>query len=243
MKIAFISDIHANFPALIEALETAKRLGAAETVIAGDFIGGGPHPVEVIRTLKRLNVKIITGNLEREVVELAAHKTGKKGSKKKKGKKANTIWTVRQLDEDDIEWLSGLPTSIGFRVEDVDVLVVHGSPESDQDNLYPSITPMALKSLTGGLQAHLLICGHTHIPFTKRLGHHYLINCGSVGRPVDGDTRGSFALVDFPGGGILKAKIIRFRYEMDSMLEDLTARGVPGVVPDEYRKGIKRKGA
>ena len=70
MKVAFLSDIHANFPALCAALAAAERAHAETIVVAGDMVGGGPHPVEVVRLLAQRRVPAIAGNLERELLSL-----------------------------------------------------------------------------------------------------------------------------------------------------------------------------
>ena len=80
MRVAFLSDIHANFPALCRALEWAQRNRADRVVCAGDIVGHGPHPTEVIRLLVEQNVEAILGNVDRKV--LALLKTPKKLTKR-----------------------------------------------------------------------------------------------------------------------------------------------------------------
>jgi len=72
VKVLFLSDVHANFPALWRALEAARRRGAERVVCAGDLIGFGPHPVEVLRLLRERGVLCIRGNMERKVLGLLA---------------------------------------------------------------------------------------------------------------------------------------------------------------------------
>jgi hypothetical protein len=80
------------------------------------------------------------------------------------------------------------------------------------------------------------------VPFVKSVAGVRVINCGAVGRPVDGDPRGSFALAEFAGGRVAAARIVRFAYPLDNLLADLDRAGLPFFDKDEYRRGVKRKG-
>jgi predicted phosphodiesterase len=121
------------------------------------------------------------------------------------------------------------------------MLAVHGSPRSDTDYIYPSLTAEALRQkLEGvGTQPALLACGHSHVPFAARVGGVSVVNCGSVGRPADGDPRGSFALADISDGNLPKINIVRFAYPMRELEQALLSRRVPGISMSEYEMGIK----
>jgi predicted phosphodiesterase len=107
MKVAFLSDIHANFPALSAALARIERLKVDTIIAAGDLIGRGPHPVEVIRSLKSQNIRAIRGNIENRLVEL--HSDRKKLAKFLKKKKSKLAWTGRQLTDTEWSYLERLP--------------------------------------------------------------------------------------------------------------------------------------
>jgi putative phosphoesterase len=240
MRIVFLSDIHGNFPALCRTLELARRSRADRVVCAGDIVGHGPHPTEVVRLLVEQRIESIRGNVDRKVLELLQ---APKKLKKRLGKRAHgpIAWAARILGDAERAWLGKLPKELRFRVGGADIWVVHGSPLSDTDYIYPSITAQALASKLGEVHPHVLVCGHSHIPFTKRVAAVRVVNCGSVGRPFDGDPRGALALCDFPGRGRVYCRIVRFAYPVESLISDLQARGVRGVAPQDYRTGIKTK--
>ena len=241
MRVAFISDIHGNFPALCRALESARRNRADRVICAGDIVGHGPHPTEVVRLLVEQKVEAILGNVDRKVVSLLQ---APKKLKKRLGKKAHApaAWAALALGAAERTWLEGLPKQMRFSAGGADVWVVHGSPLSDTDYIYSSITTRALAAKLGEDRPRVLVCGHTHIPFTKRIGGVRVINCGSVGRPYDGDPRGAFALCDFPGKGEVHCRIVRFAYPVESLIADLRARGAKGIEPQEYHTGSRAKG-
>jgi putative phosphoesterase len=240
MRIVFLSDLHANFPALCRALDWAQRQRADRVICAGDIVGDGPHPTEVIRLLAEQQIEAILGNADRKVLELL--ESPKKLERRlKKRAHAGSAWTALAMGERERAWLAGLPAERHLSVEGVDIRVVHGSPLSDTDYVFPSITPAALAAKLGDERPALLVCGHSHIPFTRRIADVRVVNCGSVGRPIDGDPRGSGALCELPGDGRLRCRIGRFAYPVESVITDLEARRARGPSPGEYRAGIKLK--
>ena len=246
MRIAFLSDIHANLPALEGALAVADELGAERVVVAGDLVGDGPHPVEVISALRARGAECIRGNVDRQVVEMArGEKKLRKTARAGKGQKSNRAWTALMLREADfaLEWLAALPPELRLPVGERGVLVVHGSPRGDTDYLYPSLTGAALATKLEplpGERPSVLVCGHSHVPFAREVDGVLVVNCGSVGRPADGDPRGTLAVLDPDDAGERRARLIRFTYPVETLISQIGAREVPGIDPEEYRLGIKR---
>jgi len=241
MKIAFFSDIHSNFPALCGAFASAERHKVSKIFCAGDVVGIGPHPIEVVRLLKERNVQTIRGNLDRKIVNLIKKEKGLKKLLKNK-KKASLAWTALQMGEEEKSWLLNLPPEINIQIEGVSFLIVHGSLLSDADYIYPSITSIGLSSKMKDKKTDVLVCGHSHIPFIKVVNNIRVINCGSVGKPIDGDPRGSYILVDISKSIPFHSEIIRFNYNTDNLVRDLEERKVPGISSDEFKLGVKVKG-
>jgi len=237
VRAAFLSDIHANLPALAAALSRARRAGARTVVVAGDLVGGGPHPVEVLRLLAESGASCVRGNMDRKV--LAAAEAGAKRPKKKGGTKADAAWTAKQLGPDERSFLAALPAGREMVLGGARVRVVHGSPQGDEDYLYPSLTEEALAKRLGEDRPAVLLCGHSHLPFVRRIGGVLVVNAGSVGRPIDGDPRGSFVLCDFPGQGRASARVVRFAYPVEEAVRDLARRKHPGADPEALRAGVR----
>jgi putative phosphoesterase len=238
MRVAFLSDVHANFPALWRALEGARRHGAEAVVCAGDLVGFGPHPVEVVRLLVEGRVSCIRGNVERKLLGLpSSAKRLKKRLEKRSS--AALAWTALALGGEERRFLEALPERLDLTFEGCPVLVVHGSPLSDTDYIYPSLTRRALESKLGPLRPGVLVCGHSHVPFTRAVGGIRVVNCGSVGKPVDGDPRGSYALVDFFRGAPARARIVRFSYPVESVVRDIAERRAAAAPPEDFLSGRK----
>ena len=238
MRVAFLSDIHANFPALCRALEWTRRNRADRVVCAGDMVGLGPHPTEVVRLLMEQGVEAVLGNVDRKVLSLL--QTPRKLERRlKKKAQAPAAWTALALGKAERAWLAGLPRELRFTEGGADVWVVHGSPVADTDYIYPSITTRALAVKLGEIRPRVLVCGHSHIPFTRRVAGVQVVNCGSVGRPLDGDPRGALAYCDFPGKGQVSCRIVRFAYPLEPLIADIRARGATGSLPQDYRTGTR----
>jgi len=222
MKLAVISDIHANFTALCAALRSAEKKGAGRFVCAGDLIGRGPHPVEVIRLLKERDFPAVLGNMESRLLHLRG-----KTKKARTRFKAHFDWTSQQLTDAEWDYLASLPEELVLNIRGHEVLVVHGSPVSVKDAIYPSITLQGLGSKLGNRRPNILICGHTHIPFSKKVAGMLVVNAGAAGTSIDGDPRASYGIINFEKGAFPRAAIVRFEYDYDSVMNDIKSRKVP----------------
>jgi predicted phosphodiesterase len=239
VRVAFLSDVHANLPALCRALESARRNSAEALFCAGDLVGGGPHPTEVVRLLMECEIPCILGNVDRKVLSLGRDAKPLR-RRIREGRGAAVAWTALSLGEEERAWLASLSTELRLTLGGTDAWIVHGSPLSDEDYLFPSLTARALGPRLKGERPGLLVCGHTHIPFARAVGAVRVVNCGSVGRPIDGDPRGSYALCDFGEGGRVRSRIVRFTYPVEALVADLESRGVPKGHPALYRTGSRR---
>jgi predicted phosphodiesterase len=201
MRIAVLSDIHANLPAL-EAVLVA--LGPVDAVWhLGDVVGYGPHPDEVVALLRRLGAVGVRGNHDAAALDLGMAEWFNVDARRA------IEWTAGRIAPATRAWLSGLPE----RREIEDMTLVHGSPR-DPTWEYVTTAPGARANLAAFSTAHLLY-GHTHVPvaFRDHAGRmdtlaptdgtsvrldagRVLANPGSVGQPRDGDPRASAAILD-----------------------------------------------
>ena len=240
MLIAFFSDIHGNLPALKAALASARARGALEIICAGDIVGYGPFPSEVCDYLAENNIECISGNYDYKVLEVLRH--GKSAAAELPKKKREILfWTADNIIDKAKFFLNSLPESMVQTVPSgKSLLVVHGTPSSNEDAIYPSITPRGLAAKLGETHADILVCGHTHIPFVKRVGGVLVINCGSTGQPVDGDPSPSYALLSVEEE-ILHTRIIRFEYDVGETVAALRKTSLPSGLQDDFARGNKRR--
>ena len=240
MLIAFISDIHGNLPALKAAMADAQTQGASKVICSGDVIGYGPSPSEVCAFLENNNILTISGNYDCKVLNLIQQ--GKStASKMQKKKRELLIWTAKHLTKSAQHFLESLAPSMEEEIPGGrKLLVVHGSPISNDDDILPSITTIGLKSKLADIHPDILVCGHTHIPFIKRIGGVIIINCGSAGQPVDGDPRPSYAIVSIDENGIT-GHIVRFDYDINEVVAALKNTSLPRGLQKDFAQASKRR--
>jgi len=168
MKIAALSDIHGNLAALDAVLDDVRRRGADVIVNLGDIVSGALHPAETADRLIALDLPTIKGNHERQLLTRERNAMG-----------LSDRWAHDTLRADHRTWMAALPERLTL---DGDVLMVHGTPDSDLVYFLETVTPDEVAQRAGDAKASLILCGHTHVPRTAKLDDGRLIvNPGSVG--------------------------------------------------------------
>ena len=109
------------------------------------------------------------------------------------------------------------------------------------DAIYPSVTRRGLEAKVGGVRPKVLVCGHTHIPFVKRIGGVLLVNCGSAGHPVDGDPRPAYALVYAGADAVPRGRIVRFEYDRNWTIAALGKTSLPKGLQKDFAEGAKMR--
>ncbi|HVQ01534.1 MAG TPA: YfcE family phosphodiesterase [Candidatus Thermoplasmatota archaeon] len=190
-KIAVLADIHGNSDALHAVLEDARKNNAALIIVAGDLVGYGAFPQEVVAELDSERVLCVLGNYDAEVLEW------------KKNPSPNPIdeteisldYAVQQLQKPSIRFLKSLPKRVKLSLGEKRIFLTHGSPASIDEHIYPDTSEQRLKELSQDAQADVIIVGHSHTPFIRTVNQVMFVNPGSVGRPGIGDTRASYVLL------------------------------------------------
>ena len=234
MKIAVLADAHGNYPALRAVLDDAARKGAKGIWYLGDFLGYGPFPNEVVRTLLAKAVCIV-GNHDLKVLEFLRKQKRWRQSKDPR-KFFSFEWTYRHLTPEVRRKLRALPQTLSIALNRRRFLLVHGSPAAIDETLEIGTSYERFAQLAGLAQADVILCGHTHNYFRKTVKGTMFINPGSVGRPFDGDPRASYALVEITDGR-LKVLPRRIRYDIRRTTEKMKAERFPEDLIDSIRQG------
>jgi putative phosphoesterase len=176
MRIAAVSDIHGNLSALDAVLADIERRGVDLIVNLGDIVSGPLLPRETAARLMALGLPTIRGNHERQVLTLDPARMG-----------PSDRYAFDTLGEAERRWMSGLPPVLSL---EGDVFLCHATPRNDVDCYLEELVerelrPAPLRRIeerTKGIQASLILCGHSHIPKLVHLSSGQLIvNPGSVG--------------------------------------------------------------
>ena len=232
MRIAILSDIHANLPALTKALELIKAKGADEIWCLGDIVGYGAHPNECVELVAGISQRCVLGNHDQAVAFPDAPKF-----LPWEGKVA-IEWTSTVLTEQNRGFLRSLPL-----IDSTDTCtLVHASPSNPSSWTYVSSLAIAQEQFSR-FTTPLCFIGHTHVPsvcgddlktFTFKSGRRFLINVGSIGQPRDGNPHLSFGLLDTEAWSYQN---IRAEYDVDAAASAIIAMGLPRVLADRLSVG------
>jgi predicted phosphodiesterase len=242
MRVAVISDIHSNLPALQAVLEDVDREAPDELWCLGDIVGYGPSPNECVDLVRERAALSLCGNHDLAVLGTidVGDFTGDAG--------AAARWTAGELGEPQAAWLRGLSPSAereGFEL-------YHGSPR-DAVWDYVLNEQVALISLLE-TTARVVLVGHSHVALAlgwdgtelsgglapdgtevELEGRRWLLNPGSVGQPRDSDPRAAWLLIDETAG---RAAFRRVTYPVGEAQAAIRARGLPDVLASRLTHGI-----
>jgi predicted phosphodiesterase len=241
VRIAALSDIHGNLPAL-EAVRKAVDAARPDYVaICGDLVFNGPDPVgtlALVRELERAGAYVTIGNTDVAVADgdfTAAFPWFTEGAPD--SYLAAAEWARDQIGDDGVDYLRRLPWERRLRVGDAGsphgdlILFCHASPGSLTDGFPVDLDPVVTIDRVSGTDAKVIVCGHTHVPEVREVGWRTIVNAGSAGYVFDGDPSASWVLIEIEGEEI-KAEIQRTTYDVMAASDAVSARGLPG---DVYR--------
>ena len=234
-RIALLSDVHGNLPALEAVLADAAHHAADELWYCGDGLGYAPFPNEVVQKLREANAVSVIGNYDLKVFAFAQKQESWKG-KKTPEKYVAFQWNYEHLSQEARAYLESLPQKAEVRVNGFAVLLVHGSPDSVEEHLGSQTPEQRFEELAEKTKADLCACGHSHEAFVRRVKQTWFVNPGSVGRPEGGDWRACYAMLELVGGD-LKVEHRRVGYDIDRVVRAIYAAGLPDSFADVFRQG------
>jgi putative phosphoesterase len=177
MRIAALYDIHGNLPALEAVLHEVRAARVDQIVIGGDVLPG-PMPRESLDRLLDLDIPLqcIRGNGDREVIA----PTGAVPEAYRESMR----WNADQLRPEDAQRLAAWPLSVRVQAGPLgEVLFCHATPRNDTEIFTRLTADELLSPIFGDLHASVVVCGHTHMQFDRRIGGVRIVNAGSVGMP------------------------------------------------------------
>lgn len=226
MRIALISDIHGNVPALEAVLVDARAQGVDQHWFLGDFAAIGPEPAAALEVVAALTgSRWCRGNTDRYVVTgdrpappLATVREDPSLIATFTGIAASFAWTQGSLTAAGwLGWLEALPLDIRWDAPSgLGVLAVHASPGTDDgEGIHAGRSTADLATLIAGADADVVFVGHTHEALVRRVGDVLVVNVGSVSNPTSPDLRASYVVLDATGSG-MEIEHRRVSYDHDA---------------------------
>ncbi len=244
MRIAVLSDIHGNLPALEAVLADVQAQGAPDAYwVLGDLAVFCPWPVETLARLRALPVgcaasavHFLQGNTDRYLVtaqrpvhHVRSPEDWAEMPARLLERETNFLWTVERLPYADYEFLRDLPPRLEMDVPGYGrIVAVHATPTDDETVILPATPDDEIRPHLAGLDARLLLYGHTHCPMDRIVDDVRIVNDGSVGIPLDGDPRPAYALLDFEDDEC-EVTIRRIVYDHEAVIAELERVEHPGV--------------
>ena len=241
MRVAVLSDIHANLTALDAVLGAVGSVDAIWHL--GDVVGYGPEPDAVVARLVEARALGVAGNHDRAAVG------GKEIEWFNPDARAAMEWTRTRISAETSTWLRDQPE----RRTEAGALLVHGSP---RDPVWEYITSASIvRANIPAMGTAVGLYGHTHVPMAwlERDGRiegteprdgaavtldgatHLLVNPGSVGQPRDGDARASWLELDLAAG---TGTWHRVAYDVAGVQRAMRDAGLPARLAERLRHGL-----
>jgi predicted phosphodiesterase len=170
VRIAALYDIHGNVPAL--------------EAVLGEVVSLGPMPTETLELLWELGDRVVAlhGNTDRQQVTVLDGAAP--DSRMREPVRESVVWSARALTHRHRDHLAGPPPTLTFEVDGVGrVLFCHATPPNDEDIFTAESADERVLPMLAGVDADLVVCGHTHMQFDRRFENVRVVNAGSVGMP------------------------------------------------------------
>lgn len=249
MKVAFLSDIHANIQAFDTCLAHARSQGAQQFAILGDLVGYGADPVAVVRQVQALAAEgawLVKGNHDAMAVSPPLQVSSAGDS--------TAAWTRTQLDSEQLDFLDKLPLSLEKNM----LLLVHAAANEPELWRYVIDERSAGASLDAAIESpevRYVFGGHVHeqtlyyrgagaklmrfnptpgvaVPTPKH--RYWLATIGSVGQPRDGNPQAMYAMFDTEK---LRLTFHRVPYDHDAAAAAIRRAGLPNYFADRLESG------
>lgn len=244
MRIALISDIHANLPALEAVLQDIRTRDVAATYHLGDLVGYAPWPNETVALIQDLAMQGVAGNYDSTVATDYKHCGCRyEDPRQEELSHISYGWTRKHVTPATRQFLGALPFRLdilpnGGHMSGPRVILVHGTPTLN--TLYwtedrPNSFCLKMAETAGAKAGDVIAFGHTHKPWHRTIEGITFVNTGSVGRPKDGDWRAGYVLLEMSAE--VKVTVVRVEYDLDHAADAILGSDLPDDFADYLRNG------
>ncbi|MGF1547668.1 MAG: metallophosphoesterase family protein [Thiotrichales bacterium] len=224
MKIAVLSDVHGNVPALGAVLDDINAWRPDTVIVNGDLVSRGPYSLRCLQMLREAfpAAHLLTGNHETFVLGCVDDPPDPEAPTYDLSVFAS--WTARQLGA-EVDTLRGWRDHLDLTALEggSTVHVTHGSRLGNRDGIRPETSDADLIAKLGDPRA-LFVASHTHRPMLRRFSGEWVVNTGSVGQPLDGDPRAAYGRCEYARGA-WQVEIVRVAFDGEQARRDFGDSG------------------
>src|SRR4051812_19284561 len=232
-RTAVITDIHGNLAALEATLDWIDNEGIERVYCGGDLVGYGAYPNEVCALIEERGIPTIYGNYDYAIArDLEDCGCAYVTEHDRELGQLSVAWTLENTGQPAKDFMRDLPFDRRFPVGDIAVHLVHGSPRKVNEYLFEDKPASLYERLAAAEEDRALVFGHTHKPWVHDYAGVRFVNCGSVGKPKDGDPRGAFAVLE-PADGTVAVTLERVGYDAVAVAAEVRAAGLPAEYADK----------
>jgi predicted phosphodiesterase len=196
-RLAVLADIHGNLPAFEAALKHVASQNIDQIIIAGDIIIGSPDSAACWKLALSLNCPILRGNHERYAAHYGTPLASPEWSTEKY---APLQWTLSQLNSQECQAMALLPANL--RLADAqNLFIVHASERNDSDAVAAHTPEEQLSVMFPYAEEQFIIRAHNHVGQTRVWKNKFIVTCGSVGLPLDGNPTAQYLILEQEKGG------------------------------------------
>lgn len=148
----------------------------------------------------------------------------------------SVAWTKKHTTDAHKAYLRNLPYRLQRNIEGREVVLVHGSPSSLTEYLFVDKPDEVFAGHMAATGADILICGHTHKPYHKRVGNGHVINAGSAGKPKHGNPIATYVILDITASDV-STEIVEVPYDCEAAAQAIEATDLPHEFATMLREG------
>jgi putative phosphoesterase len=230
-RVAALYDVHGNLPALEAVLADIEGIDLDLVVVGGD-VALGPMPADALDCLEAMGdrVRWVRGNADREVVSAYDRGSATEDARSSDPALRASGWAASRIGDHHRDLMATFEKQVMVEIEGLGaVLFCHATPNSDEEILTTATPGARLREILAGLGQDVVVCGHVHTQYDRRLDDRRVINAGSVGLPYQGEPVGAFWALLGPEGVELR----RSEYDIRDAVNYFRALGYPGVKDSE----------